>query len=503
VETLVRRRVLHAAGDRLEFVHDRIRDVAFADLLPLRRAVLHRRLAESMEALYATDLDPHCLAIGTHYAEGEVWTKAVAFLRRAGSAAAGRSASREAAASFERALAALEHWPPERMTTEQAIDLRLDLVRAYYPLARHAERLTLAEEAERLATGIDDPVRLGWAHLGVSAVRRVLADYDRAIERGQRALGVAEICGDRGLRVHATYTLALAHLDAQRSGPAIELFRAVTALTADETMADDPTRDRYLYLRQRALACLAPSLAELGEFREALRYGEEALRLAADTRPHDLIRAVHCLAMVHYHRGDTARAQPLFEREVRLAQAAEDETWLATAYAGLGRTLARSGRGEEAVPLLERAVAMVTATHTWSDISHRHRQLGEAYLVAGRVAQALERGASALELARRHGERAGEALSLALIADALVARPSPDGAGAERHYREALEGAMRLGRRPLTARCHLGLGRLYRRTGDPGRAREHLEMALTMYRGMELDLWAEQAAQERKHVTYG
>ena len=185
VEELVRRRVLRTVGDRLEFVHDRIRDVAKAEILPLRRAALHRRLAESMEALYATDLDPYCLAIGTHYADGEVWAKAVPFLRRAGTAAADRSAYREAAASFERALAALEHCPSERATTEQAIDLRLDLARAYQPVGRHRERLALVEEAERLAVAIGDPARLGWAHLGMAAVLYNLY----AVRSGHRVWG--------------------------------------------------------------------------------------------------------------------------------------------------------------------------------------------------------------------------------------------------------------------------------------------------------------------------
>ena len=38
---------------------------------------------------------------------------------------------------------------------------------------------------------------------------------------------------------------------------------------------------------------------------------------------------------------------------------------------------------------------------------------------------------------------------------------------AEDHYRQALALAEELGMRPLIAHCHVGLGKLYRRTGDP------------------------------------
>jgi hypothetical protein len=51
--------------------------------------------------------------------------------------------------------------------------------------------------------------------------------------------------------------------------------------------------------------------------------------------------------------------------------------------------------------------------------------------------------------------------------------------------------------RPLVAHCHLGLGKLYRRTGKPQEAQEHLTTATTMYREMGMAYWLEQAEAER------
>jgi hypothetical protein len=50
--------------------------------------------------------------------------------------------------------------------------------------------------------------------------------------------------------------------------------------------------------------------------------------------------------------------------------------------------------------------------------------------------------------------------------------------------------------RPLIADCHLGLGKLYRRTGKGEHARQHLTTAKTMYREMDMRLWQEQADAE-------
>jgi hypothetical protein len=47
--------------------------------------------------------------------------------------------------------------------------------------------------------------------------------------------------------------------------------------------------------------------------------------------------------------------------------------------------------------------------------------------------------------------------------------------------------------RPLVAHCHLGLGRLYRRTSDTAKAQEHLTTASAMYREMGMSFWMEKA----------
>jgi hypothetical protein len=61
------------------------------------------------------------------------------------------------------------------------------------------------------------------------------------------------------------------------------------------------------------------------------------------------------------------------------------------------------------------------------------------------------------------------------------------------HYREALALAQAHGMGPLVAHCHLGLSKVYGRTGEPERARESLTNAITMYRAMDMGFWARQA----------
>ena len=50
------------------------------------------------------------------------------------------------------------------------------------------------------------------------------------------------------------------------------------------------------------------------------------------------------------------------------------------------------------------------------------------------------------------------------------------------------------------AHCHLGLGKLYRRTGKQQEAQEHLATATTMYREMGMTYWLEQAEAEMRQL---
>ena len=59
------------------------------------------------------------------------------------------------------------------------------------------------------------------------------------------------------------------------------------------------------------------------------------------------------------------------------------------------------------------------------------------------------------------------------------------------HYGAAMTLASELEMRPLVAHCHFGLGRLYRRTGNPEQAQEHLTTATAMYAEMRMTYWLE------------
>jgi hypothetical protein len=101
-------------------------------------------------------------------------------------------------------------------------------------------------------------------------------------------------------------------------------------------------------------------------------------------------------------------------------------------------------------------------------------------------------------LTRDGGQRGYEAQALQLLGEVAAGHDRPD--YAEGHYHDALALAEELGMRPLVAHCHLGLGKLSRRTGKRQEAQEHLTTAATMCRGMGMTSWLEQAQAEMRQL---
>jgi sugar phosphate isomerase/epimerase len=121
---------------------------------------------------------------------------------------------------------------------------------------------------------------------------------------------------------------------------------------------------------------------------------------------------------------------------------------------------------------------------------------GEGYLLAGRVDEALHWARETLALSTELKQRGTEACALRLLGEIASHRDPPEVETAERHYRQGLALADELGMRPLVAHCHIGLGKLFRRTGCGAKSDERLASAITMYREMGMRFWLEQTEGE-------
>ena len=398
-----------------------------------------------------------------------------------------RAANREAVAHLEQALGALRRLPETRQTTELNIDIHLDLRNALEPLdwARMGKPL---HEAEGLARSLGDPHRL--ARIAAFMVDQYMStgDYNAAVRFGQEALSLARTLGDRATEVVATTFLGVTRNFRGEFSDAAALFeRNVVALEGDLRTERFGTAWVHSAFSE---ANLADVLSQLGRFDEAIEHGEVALRIAETAdQPLTLSLGLFSLGVAHLRRGDLPRATPVLERSLDFSRTWQFVIYTPLRAAALGAAYVLAGRAEEALPLVAGAVEEFHGQRYDTRPAFIPLCAGMAYLAAGRIDEARRHAREALAISRRLGARGSEAHALCLAGDVA----SAGGEDAEGYYRDALALATELGMRPLVAHCHLGLGKLYRRTGDQAKAEEYLTTATTMYREMGMDFWLEKA----------
>src|SRR5262247_344323 len=395
VEELVRRQMLRTVGDRLELVHDWVREVVYGALLPGRRALLHRDVAQALENVYAGDLEPHLTALGSHYRDGEVWDKAVTFLHRAGRQALSRSANREAVGLFEQAIGPLGHLPRNQTTLEQAVDLRLDLRVALLALGQFDKMRAYLVEAEALARDLADRHRLGWVsgYLGHNFwITAQSAAETRVYLEG--ALGAARAVGDARLEVVAN--MCLGHL-ARTSGEyrrAADFFRTTMKLT-EGALQSERIGTGYPVVTARSYLCV--SFADLGEFSDGIALGQEGIRLAETlSQPFTIAQCYWALGYLHGIKGDLGDATRLLEKGDAICREWDVGVISPVLAWKLGWVYTLSARVEEGLALIRAGLAGIEPLGFRVYEALGQAQLAESLVIGNRLDEARQAATRAL-----------------------------------------------------------------------------------------------------------
>jgi tetratricopeptide (TPR) repeat protein len=196
---------------------------------------------------------------------------------------------------------------------------------------------------------------------------------------------------------------------------------------------------------------------------------------------------------LYLEQGNWDAAVQLLDQGLARGRASGDRDWSMLIVGGLGEAYARAGRLDEGLKLLEEALSASLATGTPLAYPAHVTHLSAVDLLAGRLAEARQHVDQALDLARQQKARGNEARALFQLGSVHAHAVPADAQASEAHYREALALAGRLRMRPLQAHCHLGLGRLYAKTGRMGQAQAELAAAISLYRDMEMTFWLPQA----------
>jgi tetratricopeptide (TPR) repeat protein len=182
----------------------------------------------------------------------------------------------------------------------------------------------------------------------------------------------------------------------------------------------------------------------------------------------------------------------VLEKACKVAREANVTLFHPQATRLLGSVYLLAGRLDDGVAFVRAAAEEVETKRLLMQHAAVLALLGEAYVFADRVDEASTAAQRALSLANERGQRGDAASALHVLGEA-AARRSVDVDQAERYYLSAIALAGELEMRPLLARAHLGIGRLYLCARDRGRAEDHFLAATRLFITMDMPLWLRQA----------
>jgi len=374
--------------------------------------------------------------------------------------------------------------------------MRLELRGSLYRLGEFEKMLACLQEAEAKASALADARRLGLVSIFIAEYFRQTGRFAESRTHAEQALALGKKLQDRPLQLYASHILGLTCHALGDYRRASELLRAVAQLTPAEwrSGAFGGMVGSWAAYQAVNLAWLARSLAERGEFEEAVDAGRRAVALAEETSsPYSLAAACIGLGYVSLVRGDLDAAGPVLERACSAAREGNLTLLRPQATRLLGGAYLLAGRIDEGVALVRTAADEVESRRLLMQQAAVLTLLGEACLFADRIDEASIAAQGALIIGRERGQRGDAAAALYVLAEA-AARGSRDIDKAEQHYLEAIALAGELEMRPLLARGHLGIGRLLLGAGDRDRAEDHLLSATRMFIALDMSFWLKQAA---------
>lgn len=468
------------------FKHALVQDAAYESLLRARRRAIHASISARLEEDHKANLNEVVELLAHHAQRGELWDKAVTYLRQAGAKAYARSALRESRACYEQALGVLESLPENESTLEQAFEVRLELRTVLTPLGELQRALERLREADVLAEKLNDDHRRGRVSAALMTIHSLLGDLDAAVVTGTRALEIAGRLEDLRLRISTTSYLEQAHYYRGEYERVVEL-----ATDALAVLPADWVYERFGMIAPASVyarSWLIMSLAELGRFDEAIEHAAEAIRLAEATRhAYTIGLAQRAAGTLHLLKGDWTKVRSLLEHGVAVLQAGNVALSITPVLASLAWALAQLGETDEALSRLQESEQTAERLAAGGRIQIRgwdFHALARACFLLGRLAEARRLGERAVELISSQPGAAAHGLHL--LGDIATHPDQFDAECGEDQYRKALTLAEMRGMRPLVAHCHLGIGKIYRRTGKLREADELLTSASAMYREMNM-----------------
>jgi class 3 adenylate cyclase/tetratricopeptide (TPR) repeat protein len=395
------------------FKHALVGDVAYESLLKSQRLKIHARIATALESAFDDRVRANPELLALHLTRAGKLDRALSQWLSAARSALTRNRPREALRYVESGLALVEQVDGGRRTDYEAA-LLVTGTACHWSLKGYGcpEVGPLSERVETLLDSITQPRVLVLALAGISICAYASAQSSKSLLMAERAVALVEKATDVKSRIVA-YSAAgpILYQQGQYARCAALLREAIDSYDIERPSSYGQFNDGKV----SSCCWLSHCYLTTGRFDESLRVAREAIDHAETIgQPFVLAQALSVAARAFAEIGDAGEARELCRRCIGLCEVQRIPFWKGWAMVYLSVVSVREGRHDEALTLLDEAIAHLAENGGRNDVG---------YIAAWRVCSLarlgrFEDGRLALDTARAECRRTGQPMSLIELAHA-------------------------------------------------------------------------------------
>ena len=464
LDELWRRRMIEShAGGVYDFSHDRLREVAYGCLGPVRRRFWHRQIVRALEEVHAGRTENISAQVASHCEAAGMVAQAISFYAQAAAVAQRRHADSEAAALVRGALAVCHELPPGRSRDTQ----ELGLLETLGNVLMIAHGYASAELGQTYGRALELSQSLGLrdqritALAGLTFFHIVRGQFERTLELSRELIAFAEGAKEAAIGAAGLATgqfllaIGLNHL-----GRIAEAREAMNLAWNAYREAESPlSLFAGLDMRIFCRSYRSHILWICGEAEEATLQSEDSLALARrEAHPFSLALALNYAATLHVFDWDADAARECALEAQGICQKYAFSYYLGWSEAVLGWAMAQRGAADEGCRRVLRGIEIMKSTDAQLRLPFYFGLLAEAYHAARLTPEALASVATGLAFVSTNGERWAEP-ELHRVHGHILEEAEQRLEAAE-SYRRAADAARQIGSPPLARRAEFRLQRL-------------------------------------------
>ncbi len=433
MDELIEHGLIHEKKEEEEvfrFGHIQIRTIVYDNMSKSRKRVLHNKVGEAIEMVYADALDDHYYALSRHFFNGKDYEKAYDYSIKAGGKAMQSFAIESALEYYDKALVSLRrakdiedadeiellniigdlcfdisYWQKAKESYEEILDMadskevEGDALRKLGHIYREMQDYNKAkktfERCLRLVEEIDDHDKIADANRGLGYLHWREGDFKGAIEHYEEAIDMANKAENK--RILSLTYLDMGNIYAHKgdNDKAIEYYkRSLPTLNEQNSFRDlakayNNIGDQYMKKEEWDVAI---------EYFE--RCGDNAKKIGNKMFiGWSYFNRAEALA----YKGDTKKAKVYAERAENIMKNLNDLIGLSGVYRVMGITQKEEGNFDQALSYYNKAMETIKELDIPFTYAETKYGIGEIYQAMGDKDKAVKNYREAIEILERIG----------------------------------------------------------------------------------------------------